>query len=332
MSQIPFTILQKIPQGLLTIPATHLHEVLPGPTLIDLPGKSDSPTSRAPVFLSCLIHGNETTGLLVIQELLKKYGETGWPRPAFLFFGNVKAAAQGRRHLDDQPDFNRIWNDGHGTLWPYEHQMAAAVLKHVNPSRLFAAIDIHNNTGRNPHYVAINSLDATLLNLAALFGELCLYDAIPLGTCSEGFAKHCLALTIEAGQPGKSEGTEHVLEFIEKLLVLEKIPEKPVATLGLKIMEIIGAIKIPQEADFVFDPDLDLLNFTLVKPGTDFGQCLSAHRFVVKNDQGVDVSNTYFAYENFVIKTRQAFIPSMLTLDPIIMKSDCLGYVMREKV
>jgi hypothetical protein len=58
---------------------------------------------------------------------------------------------------------------------------------------------------------------------------------------------------------------------------------------------------------------------------------LSPHRFILKNDQGQDVADEYFSYQNQKIKTRQSFIPAMITLDPIIMKSDCLGYVMREK-
>lgn len=317
-----FKILNKIPSGLLTVSPTRLCEILSGPTLIELPGKQG-----APLFISCLIHGNETTGLLVVQELLKKYGETNWPRPVFLFFGNIKAAAQGRRHLEDQPDFNRIWKTGDLP----ENKMATDVLKHVQPEKLFAAIDIHNNTGRNPHYAAIESPDDTILNLVALFGPLCIYDPIPVGTCSEAFVKYCPALTLEAGQPGKAEGTKHVLEFIEKLLILDKIPNKNSLDLGLTVSEIIGAIKIPPEANFVFDSDLDLFNFKTVPVGTEFGQYLSPHRLILKDDQGCDISDQYFSYQEQKIKTLKPFIPAMITLDPIIMKSDCLGYVMRER-
>lgn len=319
------TILNKIPSGLLDIPATGLHEILPAPTLMEFPGKQGSP-----IFISCLIHGNETTGLLVVQELLKKYGETKWPRPVFLFFGNVQAAAQGRRHLDDRPDFNRIWKSANSPegKWP-EGKIAADVLQYVQPQKLFAAIDIHNNTGRNPHYVVLDNLSSHSINLAGLFGPICMYHNEPLGACSEVFAKFCPALTIEAGQPGKPEGTEHVLAFFEKLLVLPKIPAQSAADLQLTILESVGAIKIPQEANFIFDPDLDLLNFTTVPPGTDFGQYFGSHRFVLKNDQGQDVADEYFSYQNQRIKTLKPFIPAMITLDPIIMKSDCLGYVMK---
>jgi hypothetical protein len=319
---VMLTILNKIPLGLLDIPATRLCEILTGPTLMEFPGKDG-----APIFISCLIHGNETTGLLVVQELLKKYDETNWPRPVFLFIGNVAAAAQGRRHLDDKPDFNRIWKPG-----PLdENKIAADVLQHVQPRKLFATIDIHNNTGRNPHYVVLDHLSVPNINLAGLFGPLCMFHNEPLGACSEVFAQYCPALTIEAGQPGKSEGTKQVLRFLEKLLVLPQIPAQSAADLQLTILETVGAIKIPFEANFIFDPDLDLLNFTTVVPGTDLGQCLSPHRFILKNDQGQDVADEYFSYQNQKIKTRKSFIPAMITLDPIIMKSDCLGYVMREK-
>jgi len=49
-------IYNKMPDGLLQRDAAHLHEVLPGPSLIHLVGKKPET-----LFISVLLHGNETT-------------------------------------------------------------------------------------------------------------------------------------------------------------------------------------------------------------------------------------------------------------------------------
>ena len=96
-------IYDQIPHGLLERDATRLHEVLPGPSLIHLSGQKSKT-----LFISVLLHGNETTGWEATRELLNKYSKRHLPRSVCLFIGNVAAARYGKRHLHDQPDYNRI--------------------------------------------------------------------------------------------------------------------------------------------------------------------------------------------------------------------------------
>lgn len=103
MSQ-QFDQLDFVPDGLLSVSAESLHSILNKPTLIHLTGKHPEP-----LFVSVLLHGNETTGFFAIQELLKQYQDQTLPRSLSIFFGNIKAASLGLRRLDGQPDFNRIW-------------------------------------------------------------------------------------------------------------------------------------------------------------------------------------------------------------------------------
>ncbi len=49
--------LDHVPDGLLDVAPELLHTVLPSSTLIHLKGKQ-----QAPLFISVLLHGNETTG------------------------------------------------------------------------------------------------------------------------------------------------------------------------------------------------------------------------------------------------------------------------------
>ena len=96
--------LDYLPEGLLEVSPKELHTILPEPTLIHLPGKQS-----APLFVSVLLHGNEPTGFMAIQLLLRKYKDKQLPRSLSLFVGNVTAAKHNLRRLDNQPDYNRIW-------------------------------------------------------------------------------------------------------------------------------------------------------------------------------------------------------------------------------
>src|SRR4030065_1286268 len=93
---------EALPPGLLDLPAFRLGEALPGPTLIHLPGRR-----TPPLFVSVLLHGNEDTGGLAAQSVLKKFATAELPRALTLFIGNVEAARTGLRRLGGQPGYNR---------------------------------------------------------------------------------------------------------------------------------------------------------------------------------------------------------------------------------
>jgi len=152
------TELNDLPEHFLDLEARDLHRILVGPTLIHLPGRRDEP-----LFVSILLHGNEDTGLKAIQAVLKKYQNQPLPRSISLFIGNVSAARQGLRRLDNQPDYNRVWSaDDNESLLP-EHHLMRNVVGIMAKRRVFASIDIHNNTGLNPHYGCVNRLDDAFL-------------------------------------------------------------------------------------------------------------------------------------------------------------------------
>ena len=104
------TTLDHIPDGFLDASPGGLHQVVPGPTLIHLPGRKPQP-----LFVSVLLHGNEYAGLKAIQNVLGRYRTSELPRALSIFVGNVQAAAVGLRRLDGQPDYNRIWPGAEAT-------------------------------------------------------------------------------------------------------------------------------------------------------------------------------------------------------------------------
>ena len=80
----------RMPLSLLQADAGDLHEILGGPTLFHLQGRRDPA-----LFVSVLMHGNETTGWYAIREVLLRYvGREGLllPRSLSLFIGNTAAA------------------------------------------------------------------------------------------------------------------------------------------------------------------------------------------------------------------------------------------------
>jgi len=86
-----------------------LHYVLAGPTLLHFAGRREPP-----LLVSVLLHGNESTGWSAARRLLQKYHDQELPRSLSVLTGNVPAARYGKRHLAEQPDYNRVWC-GEGT-------------------------------------------------------------------------------------------------------------------------------------------------------------------------------------------------------------------------
>ena len=89
--------LETLPEELLTAKPTQLLDLLGGPTLVHLQGRRERP-----LFVSVLLHGNETTGLFAIQCLLRRYKDQFLPRSLSLLIGNVEAAQIGLRRLPGQ--------------------------------------------------------------------------------------------------------------------------------------------------------------------------------------------------------------------------------------
>ena len=86
------TVLDTLPERFLDTPARELHRVLPGPTLIHLPGRRPTP-----LFVSVLLHGNEDSGVVALQRVLRAHAGRELPRALSILVGNVAAAREGLR-------------------------------------------------------------------------------------------------------------------------------------------------------------------------------------------------------------------------------------------
>ena len=327
-------ILDNVSDHMLELEAKDLHTVLPGPTLIHLEGRKVDP-----VFVSVLLHGNEDTGWLAIRDLLKKYRDQTLPRSLSVFIGNVKAARFYERFMDGQPDFNRIWADNEQNKDLPERAMVRQVVATMKARKVFASIDIHNNTGLNPHYACVRVLEHNHLHLATLFGRTVVYFLTPREVQTEPFSQLCPAVTVECGQPGQPHGVEHAREFVDAVLHLSEFPAHAINERDVDLFHTVAVAKVPETAsisfgdsdsDIRFMEDLDHLNFRELPAGTTFGWVKPGSDAVISvyNDQGQSVSKDYFKIEDHELRTVRPVMPSMLTVSTTAIRKDCLCYLM----
>lgn len=325
--------LEELPDGLLECSTTALEELLGGPALIHLPGRHPQP-----LFLAVLAHGNESTGFYAVQTLLRDYQDSQLPRALSLFIGNVSAARHGLRRLDGQPDYNRVWP---GTALPDgpEVLLMRQVVERMRERRPVASIDVHNNTGINPHYACINRIDNRFLQLAALFSRTVVYFTRPLGVQSMALSALCPSVTIECGKPDHQYGTQHARDYIEACLRLSELPEHPVALHDIDLFHTVASARIPDDVSFSFADaaadlrlvaDIDHLNFRELPAGSPLGWLREpgAVPLDVRDENDQPVFERFFGVEDGVLRTRRSFMPSMFTLDENVIRQDCLGYLM----
>lgn len=322
---------EQVPEGFLQAQAHELESLLGGPTLIHLRGRRGPP-----LFLSTLLHGNETTGFEALQQLLRR--DTPLARDLSIFVGNVTAASHGVRRLEGQADYNRVW-PGTEQAPGAEARLMTEVVDVMRQRQVFASIDIHNNTGLNPHYACVNRIEAPFLQLATLFSRTVVYFTRPVGVQSAAFADLCPAVTVECGQSGQAHSTRHALEFIDACLHLSEVPSQPVAEHDLALFHTVATVKVPSavsfsfsraDTDILFDRDLDHFNFRELRAGTRLGRLRPGSQVSLQalDNQGRDVAGDYFQVHNNELHLARDLMPSMLTLDERVIRQDCLCYLM----
>ena len=327
-------IIDALPQGLLSLESDELYRVLKGPTLIHLPGRR-----QPPLFVSVLLHGNEDTGWCAVRDLLQEHDGRELPRALSIFIGNVEAARHRQRFLDHQPDYNRIWRLSEGETPTPEHKMMQQVVAEMRARKVFASVDIHNNTGLNPHYACVNVLDHAFFHLATLFSRTVVYFTNPGTVQSRAFAALCPAVTVECGQPGQPYGHDHACEFLNACLHLSEIPANPIAPGDIDLFHTVAVAKVPEDLSFGFEEsdcdirfvnDLDHLNFRELPADTTLGWVRSHNpvRLDVRDEQGRQVADKYFRITNGEIRTATAIMPSMLSNSVRAIRQDCLCYLM----
>ena len=325
----------ELPDGLLEVSVENLHQILPRPALIHLQGQS-----VRPLFISTLLHGNETTGFYALQQLLREYFAEGsggheLPRSMSIFIGNVKAAQTGVRRLEQQVDYNRVWP---GTPHDYlaEAHMMQRVTDIMRERHVEASIDIHNNTGKNPHYACINKLDREFIALACLFSQTLVYFTTPKGVQSGAFAELCPSVTLECGMSGQAEGTAHVLSYLQQLLSMPPLRSQTPGDFDL--FHTVARVTIPEFYSFGFEddatinllPELENYNFIELAAGTVLARIEpeSSAWLQAFDENEHERGRDFFEYRDEQILLKRPVMPAMITMNTQIIRQDCLCYLM----
>ncbi|MEA2047769.1 MAG: M14 family metallopeptidase [Campylobacterota bacterium] len=330
-----------LPDAFLDISYRDIKKVFDTPTLIHLKGNK-SPA----LFVSILLHGNEFSGLEIMQTLLKKYKTTNGyklPRDLWIFIGNVDAAQLGLRALDGQIDFNRAWP---GTPNPHTQtaKLIQKVMEVISENGLFASVDLHNNTGQNPHYGCISDVNEANKYLCTLFNHIGMVFKSPKGVSTMAFDGLCPAITLECSTPGNILAKEKAFRLLDDLMHMDHFPTKPVAKHDLQLVKNSATIKINSDITFSFEEDLshptdmdlsivkhfDHHNFTRLEKNEVFAYSNVEQPLVVTSADGKDITNEIIENKEGKISLKKALMPAMITMDKNIVLQDCLCYLLEE--
>jgi len=327
-------ILDRWPTGLEDATAPELLQHLGGPALIHVGGDAEPA-----LFVSVLLHGNETSGWDGLRRLIGGAIAAGRPlaRSLVVLIGNLHAAAEGMRTLPKQQDFNRIWRGAEGV----EGELAAAVKQAFSECHLFAAVDLHNNTGQNPHYAVVTDLSRDNLGLAYLFDDKAVYVRQPDTVLTRWFAGRAPAVTLELGPVGDARCADRAYDYLARLVELDSIPDPDMARLS--VFRTQARVHVPDDVVFSFAGDgvdtplvltggLEAVNFHMLPAGTEFAATTlpAARALDVRDVVDALVTDLYLRASGGRLLLRQPVVPAMYTVDPVVVRQDCLCYFMSE--
>ncbi|MFT7823673.1 MAG: M14 family metallopeptidase [Sulfurimonas sp.] len=331
-------VAESVPEAFLSIDHRQIKQIYDSPALVHLKGDREPP-----LFISILLHGNEFSGLMIMQEVLKKYQSADGftlPRSIWLFIGNVEAASLGLRRQEDELDFNRAWP---GTPEPGAPtaMLVSEVMEAITEEGLFAALDLHNNTGKNPPYGCISAVNEKNKYLASFFHHIAMVFHTPKGVSTMAFDDICPAITLECSTPGNPLGIEKAVALIDDLMHLDHFPHKALPSHDLQLVQNNAVLKIGEGVHFGFEDEdkafeltlaekFDRHNFTRLEAGEVFAHTTHDKPLIVTSDDGRDITDELISIEHGAVSLKKTLMPAMITLDKRIIVQDCLCYLLED--
>ncbi len=309
------------------------------PALLRIPGTDARPRAR---FVACLLHGNEDSGYRAVLDMLRAGAR--YPFDLWVFIGNVRAASQdgwfAHRYLDDQEDFNRVW--GRHPPTTRMRRCADAILDELSAVDLEACVDLHNNTGYNPHYAIVPVRTPACLSLAATCADTVLLWNLEAHTLMEAVSRHCPTVAVECGLPGLAANAafaEGVLDRVLSRADFSTDPLVPDRMLEMRVrvevrpeVPFAVGLALTEDIDFVLRPGLDGHNFGMLLAGTELGRVHPGTAIPLRATDmgGTEVTERFFVLDDEgVITVGEDLTPVMMTRTVVQIRRDCLFYIAR---
>jgi succinylglutamate desuccinylase len=316
-------------------------DALPGPTILAVRGR-DRSRVRA---VAGMLHGNEPSGVRAIHRALR---EGPIPPTDILYFvGAVDAARAAprfsHRFLPGRRDLNRCfrapWDGPDGAI-------ARSALAALCARPLEVAVDLHNNTGRNPSYAIGAAADESHLAVSALFTTRFIHSDLKLGSFAEAMGTCCPSVTVECGQANDPEADETAWHGLARLLKLDRLDPAVLTTQPMTVFSLPLRVELSRGAtlafgvaphpdvDLTLDPDIDRHNFQYLSPGTRIGFVRPGAPWpvVVRDASGVHHARSLFGLDDRGgLVVREALVPIMMTTDPAAAANDCLFYAVQRR-
>lgn len=233
---------------------------------------------KMPLAFLALVHGNETVGLPILNELLQSLVSKTIEVDFEIYFalGNVEAALKNVRFLDE--DLNRCF--GSTKTQSIEsaraRELEASVLNHCD-----YVIDLHQtqNASRKPFFIFQYSSSRCLAILEKINpGIATILQTDPIGENTELSTDEYLRLrggfgvALELGEKGDLQYTNLGLDVCKRalteLLPLSKLPSHPQKPLSFSLYQLAGKLKAMDSSDRL---DGTLRNFEEIKKGMQLG-------------------------------------------------------------
>ncbi len=320
-------IIKELPKDFLEMKDDEILKINKGPILyhLDLGFKNT-------ISISTLLHGNEKSSFYIVQNLLND--TSFFTFNLIVLFGNPLAAYKNKRFTNKQDDFNRMWGEN-------PPQWVKDVMDYYSSLNLYCNIDIHNNTGKNPYYTCVNSLDQKHVQLALHFSNLVIHLENDHNIQSTAVSKYCPSITLETGQSLEQQGIMHSSKVLKNLLKegIKSRSTKPII-FGIKAQIFLDTDylyfksdfpKISHKSELYIVEDIEDFNFKKIEAGTIWGKCFCERPFKILSEDR-DVFEEYFFIDEGLIKNKIDFYPSMLTVQKEIIEKDCFGHIMLPKI
>ncbi|HEX2562506.1 MAG TPA: hypothetical protein VHK25_01250, partial [Acidimicrobiales bacterium] len=219
---------------------------------------------------------------------------------------------------------------------------AAGMLEELRAADLEAAIDLHNNSGRNPCYAILTQLSPEGLLLASLCADTMLHWRLRAHTLMEALATACPTVSVECGLPHLPEGTAFASAVVHRFLAAEgfAVPAGEAHPKPTRMVEILHRVTVRPEvafsfeasagdADFLIAPGLDGYNFDVLPATHTLGHIDpdAAMPLFASDMAGNDVTDQLFRTtpDGRVIAVA-VMMPVMMTTTVQQARRDCLFY------